>query len=209
MDWGIIRCTWLFFLVLTGPLVFPGNGFADSEPHQEGLYLRFSGGAGSSTSSLKIPDQRLEISGRSINFNLAAGWVVSPNLILHGTFLGWRADKPTQDMPGKSMDSEIDQMSLTGIAGGATYYFMPANIFLSGCLGTGKLTYQPDTSGLGETETGNGLIYEVLLGKEWLVGRNLGLGLALVFDYHSMPDNGSEESWTGLTSAVRLTASWN
>jgi hypothetical protein len=86
-----------------------------------------------------------------------------------------------------------------------TYYFMPVNLYLSGSAGFGSLEFDGNISG----ETDMGLALDLTVGKEWWVGDNWGLGVAGGFGYHSLPEEGLDENWSGTSFVVRFTATLN
>jgi hypothetical protein len=65
--------------------------------------------------------------------------------------------------------------------GGFTYYFMPANFYLTGVLGAGMLSAASAESKARTSDLGVAVNFDV--GKEWWVGGNWGLGLAGRFHY--------------------------
>jgi hypothetical protein len=79
---------------------------------------------------------------------------------------------------------------------------MPANVYMTGSAGVGKLS----TDG-GSTDPG--LVFNASLGKEWWVSPKWGLGLAGGFQYHSIPDGGVDESWSGTTFYLAFSATLN
>jgi hypothetical protein len=68
---------------------------------------------------------------------------------------------------------------------GASYYFMPENIYLS-------MSFKYSGGGISKSSVDNGYGLQVSLGKEWWVSKNWGLGLALniSYDYFSKTDPG-------------------
>jgi len=126
----------------------------------------------------------LGITGGAGDFNLKIGGTVAPNFIISGDLISVQSANPdvTQNKGPKAGTDYGNNgfgfsMDLIGI--GATYYFMPANVFLSGTLGTGYFTFHQ----VGEDDqfSNNGLAFQAEVGKEWWVSPNWGLGIGLVF----------------------------
>jgi hypothetical protein len=72
-----------------------------------------------------------------------------------------------------------------GFAGfpiGASYYFMPENIYLS-------ISFEFPVGGIYKLSLRNGFCLQASLGKEWWVSKNWGLGLALNIEYDFFPTN--------------------
>jgi hypothetical protein len=77
--------------------------------------------------------------------------------------------------------------SLSLLGGGATYYFMPANAYITGILAAGS--YSEDRDGEKSVRSGLGIALAALIGKEWWVGRRgqWALGGALRTSFYSVP----------------------
>ena len=173
----------------------------------DGFFLRLSAGGGYATTSIDYQGASFEVSGPTGDLNIAIGGMVSPNLALHGTVLSWVASDPDVEWKGVGSGQLNGDVSMAGVAGGLTYYFMPANVYLSGSVGWGSLTVDPTNGPGGETD--DGPITDLSLGKEWWVGDSWGLGVALALGYHSFPEKGIDASWTGTSLALRFSATMN
>ena len=179
------------------------EAFAGPRDHDGGFFLRLSGGLG--TAQSEFGDLDLKLSGLTGDFDIAIGGVVAPNLALHGTVFGWSATNPDAEVDG--MSGELDgSVTVSSIGGGVTYYFMPANIYVSGSAGIAKLSVETEW-GVGETDFGPS--FGITLGKEWWVGSSWGLGIAGAAGYHSVPEKDIEGNWSGFNLAVRFTATLN
>ena len=196
----------LLFALVVGTAL-PGSARAGERRTHDGFFLRLSGGLGGANTSLETGPLDAEISGRSGDFNMAIGGIIGNNLALHGTFFGWATTDPDLDVEGLG-STEIDgDLSMSGVGGGLTYYFMPANIYLSGSLGAAWLSVEGDEELEGESDTG--IAGELTLGKEWWLGGSWGLGLAGAFGYHTIPDDNINENWSGTSWAIRFSATLN
>lgn len=168
--------------------------------HGGGFLLRLSGGLGAASTSADIEGDDPELSGGSGDINIAIGGIVSPGLALHGTIWGWSVQDPEVEWLGVEGWIPAD-LSMSAIGGGLTYYFMPANLYLSGSLGLATLSLE-------RAESDTGLAFDFTVGKEWWVGARWGLGIAGAFGYHSIPGEGDED-WSGRNIALRFTATFN
>jgi hypothetical protein len=187
-------------LVLAGPA--SSGGIRD---HESGFMLRLSAGGGSASSALDLTGGKLELSGFASDVNIAIGGVVTPNLAIHGTLFGWLVSDPDIEYPGGSVSISGD-LDLTAFGAGITYFIMPANVYVSGSIGAGSLTL--DTS-IGEGETDTGPVIDLTIGKEWWVSDGWGIGAAVSLGYHSVPEKGLDENWSGTSFAVRFSATMN
>jgi len=173
--------------------------------HDGGFFLRLSGGLGGADTGPEIQGDDPKLSGASGDLNIAIGGIVSPGLALHGTIWGWSVGDP--ELKWQQAEGWVPgDLSLSAIGGGVTYYFMPANLYLSGSLGFGTLSLDLEGAPLAESDTG--LAMDLTVGKEWWVGARWGLGVAGAFGFHNIPgDNG--EDWSGKSVAIRFTATLN
>lgn len=203
---------WLVSLGLLGGLFVATTASAGQPRTHDGLLLRLSAGFGYASSSLDalyFPEFDLiadfEMSGVDGDLNLAIGGVVSPNLAIHGTLWGWSITDPDVEIAGLSGEFDGD-MSMSAIGPGITYYFMPSNLYFSGSIGPAWLTW--DVQG-DDSDSDTGVAIDLTLGKEWWVGNSWGLGVAGCFGYHSIPDGGVDESWSGASLGLRFSATLN
>ena len=181
----------------------------------DGLFLRLAVGGGKAGSKIDVPDTPatpggavIDLSGTSGDVDFALGGMVQPNLAIHGTIFGWSVSDPDADirigtLSGKGTLSGTATMSAIGP--GMTYYFMPANLYLTGSLGVGKFKLTGDVEG----ESKSGFALAMGLGKEWWAGNNWGLGLAGGLTYHSIADKDVSENWSGTSFALRFSATRN
>jgi hypothetical protein len=106
--------------------------------------------------------------------------------------------------------------TLAGIGGGLAYYLDPANVYFAGSLLATSLQISDTTNGqnrtVGETDSGFGV--ELLVGKEWWVSDNWGIGAAAQFIYGAMQDKdtfntSSPPTWSAAELALLFSASFN
>jgi hypothetical protein len=187
-------------LTLAGPA--SSGGIRD---HEDGFLLRLSAGGGSASTSLDMMGASIEMSGFATDVNFAIGAVVSPNFAVHATLFGWLVSDPDVELGGLTAEITGD-LSLSAFGGGVTYYIMPANVYLSGSLGVGSLTLE---TSFGEGETDMGPVIDLTVGKEWWVSDGWGIGAAASLGYHSVPEKGINENWSGTCFAVRFSATMN
>ena len=69
--------------------------------------------------------------------------------------------------------------NIVGIGLGITYYIMPVNIYVGGTVGIGQVVFEDER---GHREgTDMGFVGNAIVGKEWWVGEDWGIGLAAQF----------------------------
>jgi hypothetical protein len=186
-----------------GPAAY---GAADPGAHRhDGFYLRFFLGLG--YTSMNLDDADLTVSGAGGAFGIAAGVAVSENFIIFAEIFDDIAVNPKIEMGGSSLDTEDVNAGVVAIGLGAAYYF-PSNMYLSGTLSMGQITVQQDGEEIGESDFGPGV--SLMVGKEWWVSNNWGLGVALQLYAGSMKD--SEDggpTWKTTAAAIVGSATFN
>lgn len=175
-------------LVCAGFLVAPAIAMA--QDHSSGFMLRYTAGAAYARTGQKadLPgDPKYNISGAALDMDLAAGFALSPNFAVHATGTFWRAFSPKVkgDFGPFSMEGKADDANLTnfGIGGGFTAW-TNSNMYVSMSVLASMLRakYNDD-----ESDTDWGIGGELLIGKEWWVADNVGLGLAAAGTIHYIP----------------------
>lgn len=175
--------------------------FAGSRDHDGGFFLRLSGGVGGAQTTLE--DNLSSFSGMSSTTNMAIGGGIFKNFALHATLFGFLIPDPEMEVLGIPVATNQDIM-LSAVGVGVTYYIMPINIYLSPSIGIGGLS---DESGDG---TDLGLALDLTLGKEWWVGGSWGLGVSGAFGFHSVPQSEDADwRWEGYDLSLRFSATLN
>lgn len=173
--------------------------------HDGGFFLRLSAGAGIASTELSEGGDEFKIDGPSGDLNLAVGAVVVPNLAIHATLFGWFMSEPDAEFNGEKGTLEED-VGLSAIGAGITYYIDPANVYLSSSVGAGELSVEGDNFTI---TTDKGIVVDITVGKEWWVGQSWGIGVAGAAVLHSIPDGDVDGNWSGPGFAVRFTATMN
>jgi hypothetical protein len=197
------------FLAVLIAVFAASAAWAGPRDHMEGFFMRLSAGGGAAESELESGGNTGKISGEGGDLNFAIGGIVSPNLALHGTLWGWSLTDPDVTLAGPwgSVSGQANaDFSLGAVGVGLTYYFMPANFYLSGSVGVGALSL--DAGGVTFDSDAGGVI-DITLGKEWWVGNRWGLGVAAGLNYHSIPDGGVDANWKGPGFGIRFSATYN
>lgn len=182
--------------------------WAGDRAHDNGFFLRLSGGIGAASTKIEDGGDEVKFDGGTGDFNFAVGAAVARNFALHGTVWGWIISNPdlTIDIGGNTFEGSVDgDLDFSAIGVGVTYYFMPVNMYLTGSAGVGALSGNGDIDG----DSDLGPAFELALGKEWWVGTSWGLGVALAGGIHSVPDKDVDESWGGGNVGLRFTATLN
>jgi len=165
----------------------------------DGLFLRFTGGPGfglyNGTGDVVTTDGQIigdpSNEGSQVGGSFSLGGSVGENLILHGDI--WFSIVSTE-----KKHSRLYQEFGTAVVGlGVTYYWMPANMFVTGSIGLANsfLVLHEGTQTNSNEDlarditTGVGLA--VMVGKEWWVSDNWALGVALQGEFTYAEDEDS------------------
>lgn len=191
----------LFFLL--GPAASP----AGQKPRtHDGFFLRMCTGFGFGHSA--VEDDRGDensIRGGSHASNLAIGAMVSENLAIHADAFHVVLFEPESLINGKSAGTVPGRYIAGGLGAGVTYYFMPSNLYLSGALNFVALEANLGGWRL-QTDAGMGI--DFLIGKEWWVSDNWGIGVAGQFVYTLVPSRW-DTIHNSFGAAVLFTATYN
>jgi hypothetical protein len=192
-------------LTLIVPLFLcPAVAFAQDQPraHGDGFFLRLAPGLGYAASEVDDGSLSLKFSGFSGSFDVAGGYFVSENLALHVSSGYWKLVDPKVELDGSEIGMQDLSFHLLKYGLGLTYYVGRSNVYLTGSVGLAKLEAELE----GETYgTDTGFSAEVGVGKEWWLGSRLGIGVAALVNYHSVPSD-LTEPFRGTSFAVQLSA---
>lgn len=187
-----------------------------AETH-DGFFLRLHLGGGYTSMSASADGNKVELSGGSLGLGVALGGSVSPNLIIYGAVVSASIQDPDYTVNGTTETLTNISANLTGLGVGAAYYLTPSNVYVSGTLLATWLSLRDsndDTSDpYDQTKVGGGL--EVLVGKEWWVSDNWGLGasaqllLAAMQAKGAFVTGGSVPTWTSASFSLLFSATYN
>lgn len=163
-----------------------------AEPtHEAGLMLRYTVGgsyARTGQSFDTVGKPKYHVHGVAVDMSLALGVAFSDNFAVHGTALFWRTLKPKAkgSFAGLSSEMDVEDTSLTnfGIGGGFTVW-SHSNLYFSLSAVASMLRVEVREQ---RSDTKWGIGGEALIGKEWWVGGNLGVGVAAAGTIHFIPD---------------------
>ncbi len=190
--------------VLLASLVAIPYANAGQPRTHDGLFLRLAGGISFAQTGIEANNgDEFEFSDMGGHGNFAIGGTIGDDLILHGTLWGWDISDADVEINDQEVNSNVD-VSLGAVGGGITCYIEPSNIYLSGSIGIGQLSFGDDFE-----DSDTGLAFEGLIGKEWWVGNSWGLGVAGDINYHSFPEDGVDDNWDGLSLGILFSATLN
>lgn len=174
----------------------------------DGLFARVTLGGGYLSASEDI----YSYSGGGFAWGAALGGVIAPNLVLFGEFSGITVTDPDLNGGGLSETLSGTDMTLFGFGPGVAYYFVPVNVYLSGTLNFSQVSFShPSGYYYADDNTNWGAGGNFMVGKEWWVLPDLGIGLAGQFQVASMRDHpqGVSTRMTVKTFSLLFSATFN
>jgi hypothetical protein len=160
----------------------------DGIHEHDGLFLRMLLGAGyAELAEENVMGSDLKLSGATVPFRIQLGGKLFKNFIAYGEFGFASQTNPEMEWMGHSESSSDMTVSVGDLGFGITYYLMPVNIYLSlsGLYSSVQLEYN-NTESESEIDFENGNGINLMVGKEWWVGPQWALGVALYGYYSDM-----------------------
>ena len=178
----------------------------------DGFYLRLHLGGGF-TSIVGSNGSRL--SGGGVAIGVALGGAVTPNLIVFGTVAGTIISDPTVTFSGLeaanlNVNLAGSSASVGGMGAGVAYYLEPADAYLSGALMLVTFEFD-DANNKAILLSDTGVGFQGIIGKEWWVSTNWGLGLAgELYIGRTMKDkNDPNVNWSSSAFSLLFSATYN
>jgi hypothetical protein len=198
-----------FICLILTPTLFSQVSAPNIGVHQhDGFYLRLAGGVGyAQLVENDVMGSDLKLSGVSGASRFQIGGTVSDNLIIYGEFGGVIQQEPTMEWMGESGSTSNVSVSVYDVGGGITYYLMPSNVYfaLSLLISQAELEYNNNK---GESEYGIG--FNAMVGKEWWVGEDWGIGATIYIYYSTMKDKGEfDNNINNFSVGVLFSATYN
>jgi hypothetical protein len=195
-----------------------------AESH-DGFYLRMQLGLGYTRMSTSTMMTDVSLAGFGGNFGIALGGALKSHLILYGTLIGSTARTPTGrihgplSLSGASDGMLVGTVSLGGFgsagvvgAGAGVAYYLDSNVFFAGSL-LGSRLFVDDNNGNMVARSEWGVTAEGLVGKEWWLSDNWGLGVSGQLLLGAMEDhpyvNEGVPLWWLTAFSLLLSATYN
>jgi hypothetical protein len=170
--------------------IVPVPAAAGAETH-DGFFLRLTTGPAGGAISLDIPDSdEVTYSGGGWSTSIDIGGAPVRDLVIFGRLRGaWIFDPKVRrgDTTLDTSDNLIVTQSLLGA--GINYYLMPSNIYFGGAIGFATIGTSRDRGRIEDERRDSDVGFGIDLdaGKEWWVGDNWGIGVALRLSLASVP----------------------
>ena len=162
-----------------------------SARHHDGFFLRYVAGGGTGNYQSEPVGSATDYfnkfkfsGGLPISSALQIGGTVSENVIVFGEVCSNLLLSPDGEIWRENADVTVNQVLFGGVGPGITYYFMPVNIYVSGSLlyTVGVHDYEATYSSIFlqeevmERRGALGFATHFIVGKEWWVGEEVGIG---------------------------------
>lgn len=198
----------IYFLIVFF-IALPAVLFAQNGVHtHDGFFMRFLVGPGYSQMTIDdVEGSEYKFSGAAGEFRFQIGSEISQNLIAYGVLGGGTITDPEVEWKGETHSTEDVKASAFDIGAGLTYYFMPDNYFVSGSLVGSRVQLEVSDKKF-ESDYGFGFFASV--GKEWWVGDDWGLGVAIFGYFSSVPDKDpSDATISNVAFGAAFSATFN
>jgi len=175
------------------PSFFPPDSQAMEAPQEpgveahDGFMLRMTLGFGGGSAEYELAGSRYESSGPATSFSLDVGGALSENFVLHGRLSEVAMEEPALSIDGEEIATFDNGRVVSFLFGPAlTYYFMPINLYATVAIGISVGTGDDGERTTEGSDVGWGLNLDV--GKEWWIGEQWGLGVAMRLFVSSAPE---------------------
>jgi len=178
--------------------------------HQhDGFYMRVYAGLGYFTASETYSGATDTYSGLGATYGAAFGGAIAPNLILYGEVLGTTVTDATASYGGGAPDFSGLDLTLFGFGPGVAYYIEPVNLYLSGTLTFTEISFSDTNTAQPLDNTNLGIGFSFMVGKEWWVSADWGVGVAAEFLVGTAKDRYFDARWTSKGLGLVFSASYN
>jgi len=192
------------------PTYGPSYNYAPPPPpgahEHDGFYLRAELGFGGTTLQRNSPDAKA--SGGGPVFGVAVGGAITRNLILYFEGFDDVAVSPTVSDATMTSEATDSSSGVYGFGPGVAYYFMPINLYVSGTVALSHIIVTRNGDEVARSDWGLGL--SLMVGKEWWVTDNWGLGVALQLYGGRIADGAANaDSWSAGSLGLLFSATYN
>ena len=178
--------------------------------HQhDGFYMRLYAGLGYFTASETYTGATDTYSGVGATYGAAFGGTIAPNLILYGEFLGTTVTNATLSYGGSLPDYSGMDLTLFGFGPGVAYYIEPVNLYLSGTLTFTEISFSDTNTAQPLDNTNLGIGFSFMVGKEWWVTPDWGIGIAGQLHIAAMHDPTVEARLRATVFSLLFSATYN
>jgi hypothetical protein len=183
------------------PMVYPGYH------EHDGFYMRLVLGGGYLNTTMSVSGDSATLSGFAGSFAAAFGGTIAPNLIIYGEFSGMSANEPKMSYGGRSETQRDLTLNMLTFGPGLAYYLQPMNVYFSGTVGFGYFNFSDNNDYYEDSESDLGFGFSTMVGKEWWVTTDWGMGVAGQFQMTTAKYE--DMRLTGYGFALMFSATYN
>jgi len=187
----------------------PGYGSWYGYHQHDGFYMRLYAGLGYFTASETYGGATDTYSGVGATYGAAFGGTIAPNLILYGEFLGTTVTNATASYGGGRPDYSGMDLTLFGFGPGVAYYIEPVNLYLSGTLTFTEISFSDTNTAAPLDSTNLGIGFSFMVGKEWWITPDWGIGIAGQFHIATMGDPTVDARMRASVFSMLFSATYN
>ena len=176
----------------------------------DGFFMRVHLGIAATSFTSTIQGSKLSYSGGGSSMGIAIGGSISRHLILYATVFGTNTANPNYQLNGASMSTFVRDINVAAVGPGLAYYFEQTNIYLSGAFGLAGYEIHDVNDGSRIDWSSSGAALDLMVGKEWWVSRDWGLGIAAELFTASLKDALTPgATWSAGAASILFSATYN
>ncbi len=175
----------------------------------DGFFLQVHVGISATGFSSKQAGVKTNYVGGGVSAGVAIGGVIAHNLVLYAAFFGTDTGNPDKQVAGASVTSDLGAIGVGAFGPGLAYYFERCNLYVSATFGLAGFTAN-DGGGVKVDSAKSGTAFDFMVGKEWWVSRDWGLGIAGELMAASLKDkNVPGLTWSASGLSILFSATYN
>jgi hypothetical protein len=196
------------------PPGYPGLSEAAPSPGAEqhdGFYLRVSIGADYLSAGAEAQGRSQKLTGGGLLLHMALGGAPTENVVVFAEFLYHSAINPDIEQQGRTLSTDRQTLAAGGLGAGIAFFVMPANACIAASVILASMNSR--SHGVMNFETESGVGGNLVLGKEWWVSSNWGLGAAAQLFLGRANEKialaGTKPAWLFYGLGLAVTATFN
>lgn len=176
----------------------------------DGFFMRVHLGIAATGFSSTTAGMKTSYSGGGSSAGIAIGGTIARNLLLYATAFGTSTANPDYQVAGTSMPTVVGSIDVAALGPGLAYYFEHTNIYLSAAFGLAGFTMRGANTRSKIDWSQSGTAFQLMVGKEWWVSRDWGLGIAAELLAASLKDENTPGlTWSAGAGSILFSATYN
>ncbi|HLK90407.1 MAG TPA: hypothetical protein VKZ18_10965 [Polyangia bacterium] len=196
------------------PYAYPANAPAESMAGfhtHDGFFMRVQLGIAATGFSSTTAGTKTNYSGGGSSAGIAIGGTIARDLILYATVFGTSTANPDYQLAGASMPTVVGSIDVAALGPGLAYYFEQTNIYVSAAFGLAGFEMHGANAPRSKIDwSRSGTALQLMVGKEWWVSRDWGLGIAAELFAASLKDDLTPGlTWSAGAGSILFSATYN